>query len=231
MKLTIFLAGDSTVSDYTPDKAPMMGWGQRFGSLFDVGVSVRNEARGGRSSKSFIDEGRLRPIEQSIGAGDYLFIQFGHNDEKLDAARHTDVNGTYEHYLTQYIEVARARGAMPVLVTSTERRQFGEDGKLKDTHGDYPAAMIRLASKEGVPVIDLRSKSRKLIEALGDEASKELFVWLAPGEHPNYPKGASDNTHFSERGAEEMAKLVAEGIREAGLPLAEHLLAAATGQR
>lgn len=226
MKLTIFLAGDSTVSDYAPTKAPMMGWGQRLGSYFDDSVVIRNEAYPGRSSKSFIREGRLRPIEDAIAAGDYLLIQFGHNDEKPDEARRTEVGGTFEQHLKQYIEIARAGGATPVLVTSTERRQFGEDGRLKDTHGEYPAAVIRLGREEGVPVIDLQRKSRKLLETMGEEASKSLFMWLAPGEHPNYPEGIQDNTHFSEWGAGEMAKLVIEGIRESGLPLAERVLGA-----
>ncbi|WP_238403247.1 rhamnogalacturonan acetylesterase [Paenibacillus mesophilus] len=224
MKLTIYLAGDSTVSNYPPEKEPMMGWGQRLGQYFDDSVVIRNEAMGGRSSKSFIDEGRLAAIEQAIVPGDYLLIQFGHNDEKADEARHTDVFGTYEQYLRQYIGVARAKGATPVLITSTERRYFDESGKLKDTHGAYPAAMARLAAEERVPVIDLQAKSRKLLEAMGDESSKRLFVWLAQGEHPNYPKGSCDNTHFNEQGAAEMAKLVAEGIRETGLPLAERLI-------
>lgn len=223
MTITVFLAGDSTVSDYTQEKAPMMGWGQRLGDLFGEGVAIHNAAKGGRSSKSFIDEERLAAIASEIGPGDYLLIQFGHNDEKKDAARHTEPYGSYQQYLRQYIQVARDAGATPVLVTSTERRQFEADGRLKDTHGEYPAAMADLAKQEQVVLIDLRAKSRALLESLGDEPSKRLFVWLAPGEHPNYPDGASDNTHFSEYGAEAMAKLVAEGLRETGLPLAAEL--------
>lgn len=220
---TVYLAGDSTVSSYGANAAPMAGWGQMLGELFEDGVAVRNEARGGRSSKSFIDEGRLAPIAEAIAPGDYLFIQFGHNDEKTDEARYTSPDGTYPQYLKQYIEAARAKGATPVLLTPVERRSFDENGGLKDTHGDYPAAVLRLAREEDVPVIDLRQKSRVLFESLGDETSKKLLTWLKQGESPNYPEGKQDNTHFNEAGAREIARLVAEGIREAGLPLADRL--------
>ncbi|WP_338015866.1 rhamnogalacturonan acetylesterase [Paenibacillus mesophilus] len=185
---------------------------------------IRNEAHGGRSSKSFIDEGRLDRIAETIAAGDYLFIQFGHNDEKTDEARHTTPDGTYPHYLRRYVEAARSRGAVPVLLSPVECRSFDVDGKLVHTHGDYPDAVRRLAREANVPFIELCGKSRALLEALGSEASKRLFCWLEPGEEPNYPEGLRDNTHFNEYGASEMARLVAEGIREAGLPLAERLL-------
>ncbi|RKN84065.1 rhamnogalacturonan acetylesterase [Paenibacillus ginsengarvi] len=221
---TVYLAGDSTVSSYGASAAPMAGWGQMIGELFQDGVQVRNEARGGRSSKSFIGEGRLAPIAEAITPGDYLFIQFGHNDQKNDEARYTSPNETYPHYLRQYIEAARTKGATPVLFTPVERRLFGEDGRLKDSHGAYPAAVLKLADEENVTVIDLRQKSRSLLESLGDEASKKLFTWLEPGESPNYPSGTQDNTHFNETGAREIARLVAEGIRESGLALANRLL-------
>ncbi|GAA3409619.1 rhamnogalacturonan acetylesterase [Paenibacillus hodogayensis] len=219
---TVYLAGDSTVSHYKADKAPMAGWGQMIGELFQDHVTIRNEAMGGRSSKSFIDEGRLAPIEEQIGPGDYLMIQFGHNDEKPDEARHTTPNGTYPAYLRRYIDAARSRGAFPVLLTPVERRVFTDEGTLAETHGDYPDAVLHLGREEGVPVIDLRLKSRKLFEALGDEASKKLLCWLEPGAEPNYPAGSRDNTHFNEEGARRIARLVAEGIREAGLGLAAH---------
>jgi lysophospholipase L1-like esterase len=194
-----------------------------LGTFFGEEVTIHNAAMGGRSSKSFIDEGRLAAIDEKIGAGDYLLIQFGHNDEKEDEARHTTPDGTFPAYLMKYIEVARAHGATSVLLSSVERRRFNEKGEVVHTHGDYPDATERLAREAGVAFIDLRRKSKALLESLGDEPSKRLFCWLKPGESPNYPDGVTDNTHFSEDGAKEMARLVVEGIRESGLPLAGQL--------
>lgn len=221
--ITVFLAGDSTVASYPANRAPLAGWGQMMGAAFTDRVTVRNVAVSGRSSKSFIDEGHMQPVWEEMRKGDYLFIQFGHNDAKNDPDRHTDPYTTYKSHLKQYIEGARARGATPVLVTPTVRRSFRTDGSLAMTHGAYPAAMMQLGQEMNVPVIDLEQSSRKLLEQLGVESSKRLFLWLAPGEHANYPDGSKDDTHFHERGAAEMAGLVVQGIREKKLPLADYL--------
>ncbi|WP_223192403.1 rhamnogalacturonan acetylesterase [Paenibacillus sedimenti] len=214
--MNIFLAGDSTMSEYDAATAPRAGWGQMLGSLLNGKAEVRNAAASGRSSKSFIDEGRLAPIEEAIGAGDFLLIQFGHNDEKDDEVRHTEPFGTYQFYLNQYIETAKSKQAYPILITPVQRRKFGENGKLQDTHGQYPEAMKQLAAERGVPLIDLAALSKELLEQLGPEASKKLFLWLDPGEHPNYPDGVQDDTHFSEHGAREIAKLIVDKLHEMG---------------
>jgi lysophospholipase L1-like esterase len=221
--ITVFLAGDSTVATYPADRAPLAGWGQFIGASFTDRATIRNAAESGRSSKSFMDEGKMQPVWDEIKKGDYLLIQFGHNDEKTDEERHTDPYTTYKSYLRQYIDGARERGAFPVLVTPMNRRNFNANGTLAMTHGAYPAAMIQLGKEMNVPVIDLHQSSKKLFEQLGDEPTKKLFLWLAPGENANYPEGSKDNTHFNEYGASEMAKLVVQGVRETKLPLAAYL--------
>jgi len=216
-KVTVYLAGDSTVTDSSPEGFPYSGWGQMLNYYFRHDVVVSNHAVGGRSSKSFIDEGRLDAIKQTIKEGDFLFIQFGHNDEKSDEARHTDPATTYPQYLMQYIDAARAVKATPVLLTSMHRRFFDEEGKIVDTHKDYLDAVRKLAEEEQVAFIDLAQKSKKLYEELGPEGTKEIFLWGDRGEWINHPNGVRDNTHFQEKGGLALAKLVVEGIRELGL--------------
>ncbi|GAA4842505.1 rhamnogalacturonan acetylesterase [Paenibacillus vulneris] len=210
----IYIAGDSTAASYPADQSPMAGWGQMLGELLTQDVEVRNEASCGRSSKSFMDEGRLQPIADTIQPGDYLFIQFGHNDQKADAERHTEPFTTYLDHLLQYIAAARKKGATPILFTSVARRNFNDEGVLVPTHGDYPKAMKKLASEQKVLLVDMEAGTEELYRSLGPEASKDLFVWLEPGKHPNYPDGARDNTHFNERGAREVAKIAVSRLLE-----------------
>lgn len=224
--ITVYLAGDSTVADYSSSRAPRTGWGQELNRFFDDNIVVINEAIPGRSSKSFIDEGRLDSILNQIEKGDYLFIQFGHNDEKKwDPTRYTKPYSTYKSYLKQYIDGARAKKAIPVLVTPVERRSFTVEGIAGDTHGDYPAAMKELGTEENVPVINLSEKSKALFQELGPERTKDIFLWLNARESVNYPNGVQDNTHFQKAGAEEISRLVVEGIDELKmLPLGKHIL-------
>ena len=212
----IYLAGDSTVASCPPHEAPMAGWGQVFQSFFTEDVKVHNLAKGGASTNSFIEEGILKTILESIQPGDYLFIQFGHNDQKPYG---TEAFTTYQSYLTKYIKGAREKGAVPILITSVHRRKFDENNSLVNTLGDYPNSMTRLAEKEDVQLIDLWSKTAKLYQSLGVEGSKQLFTWFDANEHPNYPDGIQDNTHFCETGAREVGKLVIEGIKELQLPI------------
>jgi lysophospholipase L1-like esterase len=212
---SIYVVGDSTATDYSSNLAPRAGWGQVFSEMFDQKVVVKNHAASGRSSKSFIDEGRLTVVLDQIEKGDYLFIQFGHNDQKDDdPSRYTEPFTTYKSYLKQYIDGAYGKGAIPVLVTSVERRRFTEDGQARDSLGNYPQAMKELGEELNVPVIDLTAKSKALYQELGPEVTKNVFLWLEPGEHENYPNGVQDNTHFQEYGARLIAKLVAEDIKQ-----------------
>ncbi|WJQ09215.1 rhamnogalacturonan acetylesterase [Geobacillus stearothermophilus] len=223
--IVIYLAGDSTVAAAPRSRAPRAGWGEMLDGWFDDHVVVKNMAASGRSAKSFIEEGRLERILRELKKGDYLFIQFGHNDEKVnDPARYTEPFTSYQSYLKRYIDGARTKGATPVLITPVERRRFSADGRALNSHGLYPAAMKALGEREHVPVIDLTAKSRQRFEQLGPEQTKQLFLWLAPGEHANYPHGIEDNTHFHKRGAKEIARLVVEGIMELNLPLRRHLI-------
>ncbi|PZD94201.1 rhamnogalacturonan acetylesterase [Paenibacillus sambharensis] len=216
--VTLHLAGDSTMSDYGPGEAPRAGWGQMLQEFVQPHVTVRNKAMSGRSSKSFIDEGRLDDLLGEVQAGDYVLIQFGHNDAKPDEERRTEPFGSYQSYLERYLTAAAGKEAQAVLITSVERRKFGPDGLLEPTHGDYPAAMEELARERGIPLLDLRVLTGRLYERMGPEESKQLFMWLEPGEHPNYPEGVRDDTHFSEQGARMVAALAAEGLYRLDLP-------------
>lgn len=220
--VTVFLAGDSTVQSYDASYAPLAGWGQMIGGYFQETATIRNYAIGGRSSKSFIDEGRLSEIMAQIQPGDYLLIQFAHNDEKEDPKRYTEPFTSYKAHLKTYIDEARSKGAHTVLITPMERRHFN-GAKVKPSHGSYPEAMTQLGKEENVPVLPLYTLSVALYERLGEEGTKPLFLWLDPGESAKYPNGSTDNTHFNERGAAEIAKLIVQAIREAKLPLASYL--------
>lgn len=222
-ELTVFLAGDSTVADYPPEKLPMLGWGAKLGLFLDGTVKIVNHAMNGRSSKSFINEGRLEPIREAIGQGDVFLIQFGHNDSKEDEERRTEPWSSYQEHLAQYIAVAREKGAVPVLISSVCRRRFDDSGRLVDTHGEYPKAMEDLAEREKVAFIDLTAKSAVLLRQLGSVDSEQLFTWLKPGENPNYPEGSQDNTHLNEYGAESVARLVAEELAVLDTPLKDKI--------
>lgn len=216
-KVRIFLAGDSTVAYNNISTYPQTGWGQVLHLYLQDGIEIYNYAKNGRSSKSFIEEGRLEKIDESLQAGDLLLIQFGHNDQKEDQERHTDPYTTYQEYLTQYIEVARKHQAKPILITSLYRRHFDETGKLiENVHGEYPHAMVTLGDKLSVPVIDLCTKSEKILEDLGEEQSRELFMNLGPNRSVKYPEGIIDNTHLQYKGAVYMAGIVAKGLKDLG---------------
>jgi lysophospholipase L1-like esterase len=222
--ITLHLAGDSTVADQPADGYPYAGWGQVLPYLLKHDVIVDNHAASGRSSKSFIDEGRWEAALRRVKADDYVFIQFGHNDQKPDEARHTDPDTSYREYLKRYIEDTRSKGAKPVLITSVHRRYHETDGTIRDTHGAYLEAVRQLGIEQGVPVIDLGAKSKALFERVGPQGTEAIFMHGAPGEFANFPGGVEDNTHFQEEGAARLAELVAEGIREAGLwPLSMYL--------
>ncbi|MCY9668106.1 rhamnogalacturonan acetylesterase [Paenibacillus alginolyticus] len=213
---TLFLAGDSTVTDQPSGQYPYAGWGQMIGKFFTSSIAVSNHARSGRSSKSFIDENRLDKIWNRLRPSDYLLVQFAHNDEK-DNAGGTKPFSTYEQYLREYIHGARRRGVYPILVSPMHRRFFDEQGNIQNTHGDYIEAMRQLAVEENVLYIDLAGTSKRFFEQLGEEGTKNIFMWAEANEYPGMPEGARDNTHFSEQGGIKIARLVAECIREAGI--------------
>ncbi len=223
-QITVYLAGDSTCANKTADRRPETGWGEMLQQYFDPAkVTVDNRALNGRSTKSFIDEGRWQAIVDALRKGDYVFIEFGHNDEKKDKPAIYASPDDYKANLTRFIREVRAKGATPVLMTPVSRRKFENDVLVK-THGEYPDAVKSVGKAENVAMIDMESKSAAVLSRYGNAGSTTLFLQLKPGENPNYPKGVEDNTHFNPKGAEEMAKLAVEGIRQDKLKLSKYLI-------
>ncbi len=222
--VTIFIAGDSTAAEKLPEKRPETGWGEMLGKFFADGkVRIENRAANGRSTKTFISENRWQKILDDLKKGDYVFVQFGHNDSAKEKGERYTPPEDYRKNLVRFIGEVRAKKANIVLFTPVMRRRFDKDGKFYDTHGEYPDLVRTVAKEKKIPLIDMHRKSEKLLNGLGAEESKKLFLILQKGESPNYPNGLDDNTHFNPRGAEEMAKLVVEGIREEKIALRKFL--------
>lgn len=222
----IYYASDSTVAQNTFLSYPQTGIGQALPLYLKREHIVQNHAVNGRSTKSFIDQGRLAAIYNDIRQNDFLFIQFGHNDEKKeDPDRYCAPFGDYQINLEKYINVARNRGAHPVLITPLYRRKFDESGHLVEgSHGDYPEAMKQLGKKLGVPVIDLCELSRKLLIETGDENSKKWFMNFPAGLYENHPEGKEDNTHLRFEGAMKFAGIIASELKKLGGIYADLLL-------
>jgi lysophospholipase L1-like esterase len=223
--VTIHTIGDSTMANKpNPEKNPERGWCQMLPLFFDENVTVKNAAVNGRSTKSFIGEGKWDAVLKDLKPGDYVFIQFGHNDQKYkDPNRFTNPYTGYRQNLVKYVTDTRAKGAFPVLFSSTVRRNFNEFGVLMDTHGAYPFVVRYVADKLKVPFVDLQLKSENLVLSLGQEKSKEIYLWFEAGQFEMTPQGRQDNTHFSVKGATEMARLAVEGLKENKLELIKYL--------
>jgi DNA sulfur modification protein DndE len=223
-KIQVFLIGDSTLANKQPGDAPETGWGMVFQDFFENNIQVQNHAMNGRSTKSFINEGRWATITKNMKSGDWVLIQFGHNDSKdKDTSRYAAANTDYKKNLARFINETRAKGGKPVLITPVMRRRFDEKGKFLDTHGDYPAAVKAVAAELKVPMIDLHRLSQEVIVQHGVEGSKALFMHLEGGYYPKFPKGIVDDTHFSEYGARIMAGLVAKEIKSQNIDLEKYL--------
>lgn len=214
----IFWAGDSTVQTNKAMTYPQTGIGQVFSLYTKDDVCVENHAKNGRSTKSFIDEGRLKAIDDAIGEGDFLFIQFGHNDEKKhDPSRYTEPFSSFMENLETYIQVARKHCAYPVLITPLERRCFVDEKHLGlGEHSDYVAGMKQTAEKCNVPLIDLYSMSRQELKRVGELASRRWYMYFDEGEYATYPEGKKDNTHLRYDGAVMYAGLIAKSLEELG---------------
>jgi len=188
----------------------------------DESVKVRNHAVNGRSSKSFIDEGRWNAVLDSIKEGDFVFIQFGHNDEKeYDTTRYTYPFGTYTTNLKRFVNETREKGATPILFTSIARRKFGEKGKLIDTHGDYPVATRNVAQELDVPLIDLQVLTEKRVNSMGEEPSKAMYLWTLPNKR--FPNGRKDDTHLSVEGAQQVAILALQESKRQNLKFSNRI--------
>ena len=225
-KIKIWMIGDSTMCTYEPSRGPITGWGMPFANFFDSSVSIDNRARGGRSTRTFLGENRWQPIADSIQEGDYVLIQFGHNDEAKEpqyAARYTPVPD-YKNNLTKFIAETRAKRGIPVLITPVTRMKFDSTGKALETHAEYTNAVFEVAKKLHTPVIDLDKMSRQLLQKMGPETAKFLFMQYEPGQEPLFPEGQKDNTHFNEYGARRMAELVLAEIKNQKLELADRVV-------
>ncbi len=218
---TVFTIGDSTMSVYDSKAYPRMGWAQPLGDLFTPSCAhVVDKALSGRSSKSFMDEGAWKPIKDALKTGDFVLIQFGHNDEKSNnPALYTDPQTTYKQFLTTYVNDTRTKQATPILLTSINRNNWSGD-TLSDTHGGYPPAVRELAQALDVPLIDLEALTRGYFERIGKNDTAKLFMILTPGQWPNYPSGVTDNTHLQEKGARTIGQLAMADAYARRLPFA-----------
>jgi pectinesterase len=212
--VTLFLAGDSTMATQALVPAtPARGWGQMLQPYFHDTVRVENHASSGQSSKSFRDKGRWKQLLAGLKPGDFVIIQFGHNDSKPDKERHTEPFGSFKENLERFVQEVREHKATPILATSIVRNVFNNDGKtLRDTHGDYVVATRRVAEEQKVALLDLTKKTGDLLVRLGPERSKRLFNNVEPGEFAKYPDGFKDGTHLNAAGACRICDLAIEEI-------------------
>jgi lysophospholipase L1-like esterase len=219
-KINIWMIGDSTMARKNAGQAPESGWGEAVQAFFNENVVVHNYAASGRSTKSFMFEKRWQLVLDSIQPGDYVVIQFGHNDEKPDSSLHTDPFTTYQQYLKKYVDDTRSKNGIPIICASIVRRHFDSSGQLKNTHGDYIKASREIATTTKTIFIDMESKSRRIVTELGQEKSKSLFVFCNPGECLARPNGVQDSTHLNYNGARVIASLFVDALKEQKIALA-----------
>lgn len=243
---TIFVIGDSTAAEKSNLKAPERGWGMVLQGCFDDKIIVDNHAVNGRSSKSFIDEGRWQKVLDKIKPGDYVFIQFGHNDEKPKPDRHTDPGTTFDANLKKYVMETREKGGIPVLFNAVVRRCYyveslknDDDEKLRnttfdgeekinsdtliDTHGAYVIAPRNVAKALNVPFVDATKITHDIETSHGVVGSRKLHMWYKPGEEASVPKGRKDNTHYNVYGAHIVANALADAVGEQVPALKKHI--------
>ncbi|POY35838.1 GntR family transcriptional regulator [Solitalea longa] len=223
-RITVYLIGDSTMSIKEPTAYPETGWGMPFAVFFDSTVVVDNRAKNGRSTRTFISENRWQSVADQLKEGDYVFIQFGHNDESKEKVDRYTSPQDFKANLSRFVNETRAHKANPILITPVARRRFDNAGKVLDSHGEYGPLVRSLAAELNVPLIDLQKESEALLQEFGKDQSALLFLQLQPGEHPNYPLGKIDNTHFNELGARKIAQLVLANIKAQHIPLENHIV-------
>ena len=229
--ITIYIAGDSTAAEKLPEKRPETGWGEKLQQYFAPSdVRVEDDAKNGRSTRTFLSEGLWQGIVDHMRPGDYVFIQFGHNDESKEKVDRYTPPDDYRANLVRMVNDVRSKQGFPVLLTPVYRRKFDAQGKVVDQHGVYPGIVRSVAAELKVPLIDMHRSSGELLQRIGPDSSLKLFLQLEPEENPNYPQGVHDNTHFRPLGAELMAGLAVDGIRERVPGLAAHLRGSAQGQ-
>jgi len=220
-KSTIYIIGDSTAANKQPKAYPETGWGMELQSFFNSEIVVDNRALNGRSTKSFKAEKQWQPILEKLAPGDYVLIEFGHNDEKIEKPGIGTSLAEFKTNLINYVNETRSKKAVPVLLTPISRRSF-KNGVLLDSHGDYPKVTRKVADSLKVPLIDMLVKTENLLNKLGDLPSIKLFNYVDSG-NVNYPIGKKDDTHLSPEGAKQIAALVVDGIKERKLGIAKKL--------
>jgi lysophospholipase L1-like esterase len=223
-KTTVFIIGDSTAANKLTKAYPETGWGMPFTYFFDSTVVVNNLAKNGRSTRTFLSEGLWSTALSTMKKGDYVLIQFGHNDESKEKVDRYTTPEQYIENLTKFVNETRSKQATPILITPVSRRKFDKEGQALETHKEYTPLVKQVAEKLKVALIDLDEKSRQLYQQMGEENSKLLFLQLLPNEHPNYPEGKIDNTHFSELGARKIAQILLQEIKALKLPLADKVI-------
>ncbi|KIQ16936.1 rhamnogalacturonan acetylesterase [Flavobacterium sp. MEB061] len=214
-KTTVYTIGDSTMANKKdPDRNPEHGWAQVLQPFFKDNIVIENKAVNGRSTKSFINEKRWDSIYKKLKKGDYVFIEFGHNDEKIeDSTRFTNPHTSYRYNLIKFVKESREKGAIPILLTSITRRNFNEKGVLVPTHGEYPLETRLIAQEYKVPFIDLEYLTELLEQSYGPEKSKQLHLHFKAGEKAYYDKDKADDTHLSLLGATKIAQIVVDQIK------------------
>ena len=224
-KPTVWVTGDSTVQSYTADYAPQAGWGQMLGRYLDDNVTVDNRAIGGRSAKNFISQGRLDEVLREVRPGDYLFVQFGHNDNSRGVDDRWAAPADYRNYLRTFVDGAIQRGATPILVTAVSRRSFdATTGQFNVSFPDYVDAAKSLAVETDTSLVDLSASSRAYLNEIGPEQAKSVFLHVPAGVYPGRPSGTVDDTHFQEYGAIQLARLVATDVAGLNIPLAGNVV-------
>lgn len=224
----IFMAGDSTMAlkplhkmvydsisgDSIAEPFPERGWGQVLPEFFSDKVVIEDLAQNGRSSRTFIEQGWWQKIIDNVQKGDFVVIQFGHNDSAEDRPDRYTPPADYIANLSRFVDEVKAKGGKPIICTSVVRRRFDKNGVFQDSHGQYVDLARQVAKDKKVPLIDMYEKSKKLMISLGAEKSIELYLHIKDGENRNFPGGKTDNTHFREKGAKVMASLFVEGLKE-----------------
>ncbi|GAA3745841.1 hypothetical protein GCM10022422_32600 [Flavobacterium ginsengisoli] len=224
-KTTLYCIGDSTMANKKdPEKNPEHGWAQVLQPFFKENITVINKALNGRSTRSFINEKRWDSVYNKLKKGDYVFIEFGHNDQKIeDSARYTNPHTAYRYNLIKFVKESRDKGAIPILLTSISRRNFNEKGVLVPTHDDYPLETRLVAQEYNVPFIDLEYYTELLEQSYGPEKSKQLHLHFKAGENAFYDKDKADDTHLSLLGANKIAEIVINQIKLSNDPLLKNL--------
>ena len=222
-QIKVYLIGDSTIAQKAKNKFPETGWGVPFTWFFNQNAVVDNRAQNGRSTQSFINEGRWNAVLDSLKSDDYVLIQFGHNDE-VPTKKNATTPLQFQDNLRRYVNETRAKKANPILITPVARRKFDDNGKVVDTHKEYAQLVRNVAKELQVPLIDLSKESMDLLQSFGEEKSKLLFLHLEEKQNPNYPNGVKDDTHFSELGARYMAEIVGMELHKIKSPLAKYMV-------